>query len=159
MNCLLKRYFSALILLVAIPFQVKANCDFSSAPNDGQVGNCTASLNASTFCMPFCDNGFRLSGVSRCDASGEVESTAECSEIIPPQPTICPILSLVCRVRRDNIRLKFELKNAINVQQAITKTIMRNCIAKLAPKVMQLKASKILNVMNAQLVNMQLQLT
>ena len=52
-------------------------CDASAAPEDGGVGDCTATLVSGTICHPTCDPGTELSGVgfSYCDGGAFTAAT------------------------------------------------------------------------------------
>eukprot|EP00397_Hematodinium_sp_SG-2012_P040521 GEMP01044416.1.p1 GENE.GEMP01044416.1~~GEMP01044416.1.p1 ORF type:complete len:440 (+),score=42.27 GEMP01044416.1:96-1415(+) len=42
------------------------NCDASTAPTNGSVGDCTSALNSGATCQPTCDAGYTASGTSSC---------------------------------------------------------------------------------------------
>jgi len=47
---------------------VAASCDASTAPANGNVGDCTSNLKAGERCQPVCDDGYAVSGPSYCAA-------------------------------------------------------------------------------------------
>lgn len=64
------------------PSCVEKTCDASAPPENGTVGDCTATLKPGARCQPMCNTGFRISGKSKCSADG-VLSAAMCVEIAP----------------------------------------------------------------------------
>jgi hypothetical protein len=55
-------------------------CDASAAPENGDIGDCTATLMSGTTCQPTCDAGFTVSRFSYCDGG---EYTAATCSILP----------------------------------------------------------------------------
>ena len=62
-------------------------CDTSAAPENGDVGDCTATLLSGTTCQPTCDAGFTVSRFSYCDGGEYTAATCSIS------PTSCEISS------------------------------------------------------------------
>ena len=58
-------------------------CDASAAPENGDVGDCTATLLSGTTCQPTCDAGFTVSRFSYCDGGEYTAATCSIS------PTSC----------------------------------------------------------------------
>ena len=50
-------------------------CDASAAPENGDVGDCPATLVSGTICHPTCDAGFAVSGFSYCDGGAYTAAT------------------------------------------------------------------------------------
>lgn len=46
-----------------------SSCDNITAPTNGQLGNCSATLGDGEDCYPECDTGYVLSGRTTCSAS------------------------------------------------------------------------------------------
>jgi hypothetical protein len=67
-----------------------SSCDASSEPENGDIGDCTGSLDPGLSCTPKCDDGYVLTGTRTCDAhTGAYVDTAACalpSDIPPPSP-------------------------------------------------------------------------
>jgi len=65
----------------------RINCDASVAPENGDVGNCDATLERGAECSLTCDVGFTVSGKSSCDANGVLVAAicdSQCSASTPP---------------------------------------------------------------------------
>ena len=64
-------------------------CDASAAPENGDVGDCTATLLSGTTCQPTCDAGFTVSRFSYCDGGEYTAATCSISptscETSPPE--------------------------------------------------------------------------
>ena len=63
----------------------EATCDASAPPRNGGVGDCTSALASRTTCVPTCDPGFLLIGVTSCSRGTLV--SARCA---PPPPPPAP---------------------------------------------------------------------
>ena len=64
-------------------------CDASAVPENGDVGDCTATLLSGTTCQPTCDAGFTVSRFSYCDGGEYTAATcsispASCETSPPP---------------------------------------------------------------------------
>ena len=64
-----------------------ANCDASTAPTNGGVGDCTNSLASGSTCQPTCDSGYTVSGTSSCSAGTLTAATCDAPS---PSPATRP---------------------------------------------------------------------
>eukprot|EP00230_Micromonas_polaris_P012543 CAMPEP_0197133822 /NCGR_PEP_ID=MMETSP1390-20130617/26060_1 /TAXON_ID=38833 /ORGANISM="Micromonas sp., Strain CCMP2099" /LENGTH=1053 /DNA_ID=CAMNT_0042576521 /DNA_START=181 /DNA_END=3342 /DNA_ORIENTATION=+ len=65
----------------------RIDCDASTAPKNGTVGDCDATLERGVECAPTCDVGFTVSGKSSCDANGVLAAAicnSQCASSTPP---------------------------------------------------------------------------
>ena len=73
-----------------------SSCDASSEPENGDIGDCTGSLDPGSSCTPKCNDGYVLTGTRTCNAhTGAYVDTAACalpSDIPPPSPPPPPSL-------------------------------------------------------------------
>ena len=65
-------------------------CDASAAPENGGVGDCTATIASGSICQPTCDTAFAVSSFSYCDGG---EYTAATCSILPTSCEISPPLN------------------------------------------------------------------
>ena len=70
---------SSLVLRTII---ASSECDASTAPANGGVGDCTSTLASGSACQPTCNTGYTVSGTSSC-SSGTL-SAATCQVAAPP---------------------------------------------------------------------------
>ena len=63
----------------------EATCDASTPPRNGGLGNCTNALASRTTCVPTCDPGFSLTGVTSC-----MRGTLVSARCAPPPPPPSP---------------------------------------------------------------------
>ena len=57
-----------------------SSCDASISPLNGNVGNCTSSLAHNTTCIPVCNNDYKITGVTSCNAG--ILNAATCKPIL-----------------------------------------------------------------------------
>eukprot|EP00933_Yihiella_yeosuensis_P020125 TRINITY_DN1621_c0_g1_i1.p1 TRINITY_DN1621_c0_g1~~TRINITY_DN1621_c0_g1_i1.p1 ORF type:complete len:981 (+),score=166.13 TRINITY_DN1621_c0_g1_i1:122-3064(+) len=60
-----------------IPKCIPDPCDASSAPWNGQVGDCTSKLESGAKCQPVCRQGYTVTGPARCDLGVLTSPTCE----------------------------------------------------------------------------------
>eukprot|EP01047_Picozoa_sp_COSAG01_P072708 COSAG01_NODE_11637_length_1891_cov_8.332031_1_plen_348_part_10 len=72
------RYFAE--CLAYLKYAKERKCDASSPPGNGTVGDCSALLGSGRTCKPTCNNGYIVSGVSKC--SDGTLTAASCNPIV-----------------------------------------------------------------------------